>query len=152
TLGCLVIDANHRLYCPHDSVSRDQMAAFMVRLGDALLPPTCSIGQVLKWDGAQWSCANDNAGGGGTVTSVGASTGIAASPTPIVGTGSISLAPGYLLPQGCASGQVAKSNGGLSWTCADDAGGAGTVTSITAGNGLTGGVITGVGTIAADES
>jgi len=32
TLGCFVIDANHRLYCPTASVRRDQMAAFLSRL------------------------------------------------------------------------------------------------------------------------
>ena len=35
TLGCAVIDANHRLYCPNAFVPRNQMAAFMARLGDA---------------------------------------------------------------------------------------------------------------------
>ena len=33
SLGCDVIDANHRLYCPAAVVSRVQMAAFMNRLG-----------------------------------------------------------------------------------------------------------------------
>ena len=37
TLGCAVIDANHRLYCPSDSVRRDQMAAFVNRLGNVLV-------------------------------------------------------------------------------------------------------------------
>jgi hypothetical protein len=36
TSGCMALDANHRLYCPHDSVTRLQMAAFMARLGNAL--------------------------------------------------------------------------------------------------------------------
>ena len=85
TLGCIVIDANHRLYCPNDSVNRKQMAAFMARLGDALLPPTCNVGQVLKWNGATWACADDTGGGGGggTVTSVMAGTGLQGSPNPI---------------------------------------------------------------------
>ncbi|MFO1313635.1 MAG: tail fiber domain-containing protein [Burkholderiales bacterium] len=34
SLGCQVIDANHRLYCPSANVSRSQMSAFMSRLGD----------------------------------------------------------------------------------------------------------------------
>ncbi|MFO1305478.1 MAG: hypothetical protein U1F54_17260 [Burkholderiales bacterium] len=29
TLGCQTIDANHRLHCPSDNVSRKQMAVFM---------------------------------------------------------------------------------------------------------------------------
>ena len=29
TQGCLVIDANHRLFCPNDSVARSQVAAFV---------------------------------------------------------------------------------------------------------------------------
>jgi hypothetical protein len=33
TAGCQVIDANNRLYCPDDFVTRKQMAAFMSRLG-----------------------------------------------------------------------------------------------------------------------
>jgi hypothetical protein len=36
TLGCMTLDANHRLYCPGDGVTRLQMAAYMARLGDAL--------------------------------------------------------------------------------------------------------------------
>ena len=36
TLGCSVIDANNRLYCPAASVRRDQMAAFMSRLATGL--------------------------------------------------------------------------------------------------------------------
>ena len=51
TLGCAAIDANHRLYCPADRVRRDQMAAFMHRLSDALFPLTCAAGQVMKWNG-----------------------------------------------------------------------------------------------------
>ena len=35
TLGCVTIDANHRLYCPNAAVTRAAMAAFMNRLGDA---------------------------------------------------------------------------------------------------------------------
>ena len=55
TLGCLVIDGNHRLFCPGDAVRRDQMAAFLARLSDALFPLTCASGQVLKWNGSAWA-------------------------------------------------------------------------------------------------
>ena len=64
TLGCTIIDANHRLYCPSANVPRNQMAAFMSRLGTALFPTTCNVGQVMKWNGTQWTCANDSSGPG----------------------------------------------------------------------------------------
>lgn len=51
TLGCVEIDANHRLYCPDDNVSRKQMAAFMNRTATALFPLNCAPGQVMKWNG-----------------------------------------------------------------------------------------------------
>jgi hypothetical protein len=102
TVGCQAIDANHRLYCPTQNVSRLQMAAFMKRLGDVrveavdtgpgllggpitsvgtitlaptqLLPtPPCTNGQVPRWNGSAWTCASLAAGG--SVTSVGSGTG-----------------------------------------------------------------------------
>ncbi|MFO1311878.1 MAG: hypothetical protein U1F41_07380 [Burkholderiales bacterium] len=149
TLGCAVIDANHRLYCPDAGVNRNQMAAFMSRLGTSLFPTTCANGQVMKWNGAQWACANDIAGGGGTgtVTSLTAGTGLQGSPNPITAAGSLNIAPAYQLPQGCSNGQVPKSNGSGGWTCAADTVGAGTVSSVATGAGLQGGPITGTGTI-----
>ena len=138
TLGCSLIDVDHRLYCPDTFVNRKAMAAFMNRLGEALFPSTCAAGQVMKWDGAIWACSNDNTGTAtGTVTSVLAGTGLQGSPNPITGAGSINLAPSYQLPQACTSGQVASWNGSA-WTCAS-AGGVGTVTSVGTGAGLTGG-------------
>lgn len=152
SLGCAVIDANHRLYCPNDNVSRKQMAAFMSRLGDALFPLNCGTGQVMKWNGVAWVCASDNggAGGGGTVTSVLAGTGLTGTPNPITGAGMLGIAAGYQLPQACSNGQVPKSNGSGGWACGADAVGAGTVTSVAAGTGLTGGTITSSGTMAVD--
>jgi hypothetical protein len=157
TLGCGVIDGTHRLYCPDDFVRRDQMAAFMSRLETALFPTTCAAGQVLKWDGTAWVCANDvtgGTGGGGTVTSVGAGTGLSASPSPITTIGTLSVAVSYRLPQACATNQVAKWNG-TSWICANDAsGGAGTVTSLSAGSGvaLSPNPVVTTGTIAIDPA
>ena len=151
TLGC----TSTTLFCPGDFVSRLQMAAFMNRLGDSLFPLTCAAGQVMKWDGLQWACANDaigGGGGGGTVTSVAAGTGLTGSPNPITGAGSLNIAPGYQLPQACSNGQVPKSNGAGGWACGTDTAGTGTVTSVAAGTGLTGGTITGSGTIAADTT
>ena len=110
TAGC----TSSTLYCPTDSVNRLSLAVFLNRLGDSLFPLTCAAGQVMKWDGLQWTCANDaigGGGGGGTVTSVAAGTGLQGSPNPITGAGAINLAPAYQLPQACSNGQVPKSNG-----------------------------------------
>jgi hypothetical protein len=153
TLGC----TSTTLYCPNDFVSRLQMAAFMNRLGDSLFPLTCAAGQVMKWDGLQWACANDALGGGaggGTVTSVAAGTGLQGSPNPITGAGSINLAPAYQLPQACSNGQVPKSNGAGGWVCGTDTAGAGTVTSLSQGTGITlsANPITTTGSIAADTT
>ena len=173
TLGCAIIDANHRLYCPNDAVTRSQMAAFVNRLGNVrveavgtgpgltggpitgigtinlaatnLLPTTpCANNQIARWNGSAWVCSND-ANSGGTVTSVGSGTGLTGG--PVTTTGSLSIASGYQLPQGCTNGQVAKSNGSNAWTCANDANSAGTVTSVATGAGLTGGPITATGTV-----
>jgi hypothetical protein len=146
SLGCSIIDANHRLYCPDTNVTRKQMSAFMFRLGEALLPSTCGPGQVLKWNGTAWACANDDTGGIGTVTSVAAGTGLVGSPNPIVGAGSLNLAPSYQLPQACSANQIPKWNGS-DWVCAADSNAGGTVTSVATGQGLTGGPVTGSGTI-----
>ncbi|MFO1305477.1 MAG: tail fiber domain-containing protein [Burkholderiales bacterium] len=110
---------------------------------------SCASGQVLKWNGSAWACSAD-ANSGGTVTSVGTGTGLTGG--PITGSGSLSIAASYQLPQSCTNGQVPKSNGAGGWTCASDATGTGTVTSITAGAGLTGGTITTSGTIAVDPA
>jgi hypothetical protein len=146
TLGC-----TPTTYCPFEPVLRIQMAAFMHRLGEALFPSTCASGQVMKWNGTTWTCANDNGGGSGTVTSVAAGTGLQGSPNPITGAGALNLAASYQLPQACTNGQVAKSNGAGGWTCAAD-NGSGTVTSVATGTGLTGGPITTTGTIAVNTA
>ncbi|MFO1310823.1 MAG: tail fiber domain-containing protein [Burkholderiales bacterium] len=178
TLGCQTIDANHRLYCPSDNVTRKQMAAFMNRLGNVrveavgtgpgltggtitsvgviglattqLLPIIpCANAQIPRWINGAWFCSNDS-DSGGTVINVATGTGLSGGPITISGT--LSLAPGYQLPQSCTNGQVPKSNGSGGWACASDAVGSGTVTSITAGAGLTGGTITTSGTIAVDPA
>jgi len=46
TLGCNVIDGGHRMFCPNDSVSRSQTAAFLNRLADFVLPLSCANGSV----------------------------------------------------------------------------------------------------------
>ncbi len=120
TLGCVIIDANHRLYCPSDYVTRVSMANFMVRLADSILPLTCAVGQVMKWDGVNWVCSNDNSGNPGTVTSV--ATGAGLTGGPITTTGTISIANGgvtqpMLSAAGGTNGQVLSTNGtALQWT------------------------------------
>ena len=48
-----------------------------------------------------------------------------------------SLTASFRLPQGCGNNQIARSVGGV-WTCDDDANSGGDITSVTAGNGLSG--------------
>jgi trimeric autotransporter adhesin len=64
-------------------------------------------------------------GGGGTVTSVGAGYGLVANGPNVLGgaivtSGLMELANGFILPQGCATGQVPKSDGANVWNCAPD--------------------------------
>jgi hypothetical protein len=91
---------------------------------------------------------------GGTVgditevsTGVAATSGLTGGVTS--GVAALSLAPSYKLPQSCGTGNVPKFNATSSlWECqAGTSGGSGTVTSIATGAGLTGGPITGTGTI-----
>jgi hypothetical protein len=88
---------------------------------------------------------------GGTVTSV--ATGVGLTGGPFTTTGTVSLGSTYRLPQTCSNGQVAKYNAASSlWECQNDNAGGGTVTTIAAGVGLTGGSISVSGTIAADTA
>jgi hypothetical protein len=48
TLGCQIIDANHRLYCPGANVQRSQMAAFMSRLADQPDSTSPDVGTITK--------------------------------------------------------------------------------------------------------
>ncbi len=98
-----------------------------------------------------WQCTAP-AGSSGTVTSV--ATGAGLTGGPISTSGTINLAATNLLPTTtCALNQIPKWNGSA-WACAADAdtNSGGTVTSITAGAGLTGGTILGSGTIAIDPN
>ena len=96
---------------------------------------TCGVGQIPKWSGSAWVCAADNAGTG-TITAVNAGVGLTGGGTS--GSVTLSILPSYLLPQLCAAGQIVSSNGSA-WVCANDQIGGGTITGVTAGNGLTGG-------------
>jgi hypothetical protein len=122
----------------------------------------CTAGYLPKWSGTAWECAADNdTNSGGTVTQV--STGSGLTGGPITGSGSISLADSGvtsakildgtiqlsdLSQNGCSGGQVMKWNG-AAWACAadNDTNSGGTVTQVSTGSGLTGGPITGTGTI-----
>ena len=150
TLGCQIIDANHRLYCPSTAVPREQMAAFLSRLASNLFPSTCSAGQVLKWNGAAWACANDTSSGG-TVTSLSQGSGIVLNPNPIIATGTIMADTAYLQRRVSGSCIVGASIRAIAAdgtvVCQADTNSGGTVTSITAGAGLFGGTITSSGTI-----
>ncbi|MGL5002578.1 MAG: hypothetical protein ACRDAM_06525, partial [Casimicrobium sp.] len=62
---------------------------------------------------------------GGTVTQIDSGLGIIATGPNVTNgsfttSGRIELAFGYILPQGCANGEVPKSNGSGIWTCAPD--------------------------------
>lgn len=90
----------------------------------------------------------DDANSGGTVTSVASGTGLAGG--PITGAGTLSLSINDGAAQTCAGTQkVSAITAAGIVTCADDAdtNGGGTVTSVATGNGLSGGPITGAGTV-----
>ncbi len=90
--------------------------------------------------------------GTGSVVSVSTGTGLTGG--PITTSGTIGLTSTQLLPTiACTANQIPKWNGSA-WACAADAdtNSGGTVSSITAGAGLTGGAITATGTIAADPT
>ena len=127
---------------------------------------TVSVGGVPSWE---------NSSGGGTVTSVSAGTGLSGTPNPITNVGTISLeipvievnggthqtsySTGDILYASAANtlsrlsagtaGQVLTMSGGVPTWAAGGGGGGGTVTSVTAGSGLTStpNPITGSGTI-----
>jgi hypothetical protein len=72
----------------------------------------------------------------GSITSVIAGTGLTGGATS--GDATLSVAVPYQLPQSCANGQIPSWNGSA-WGCAADQNSGGTITGVTAGNGLTGG-------------
>ncbi|MEO8703956.1 MAG: hypothetical protein ABI867_28155 [Kofleriaceae bacterium] len=100
---------------------------------------TCGAGQLLKWSGSSWGCANDidtdtNSGGDITSVTTGANTGLVGGVT--AGDAALSLLTN------CAPGQVLKWNG-TAWGCANDidtdTNSGGDLTDVVAGLGLTGG-------------
>ena len=149
---------------------------FTAAQGGTGLTASGTVGNVLTSTGSAWVSSAPVAGG--TVTSVGVgggTTGLTTSGGPVTTSGTITLA-GTLIPANGGTGQTSYTNGellignttgntltkasltagsGISITPGSGsitiaATGAGTVTSITAGTGLTGGAITTSGTIALD--
>jgi hypothetical protein len=117
------IAANGTVTCdPGDDAAYTASAPLTLDGNDFGLTAACADGQVLKSDASgEWSCANDtdtDTNSGGDVTGVIAGTGLSGGGT----SGEVALAVGtaFRLPQGCSSGQVAKSDGASSWTCAAD--------------------------------
>jgi len=130
--------------------------------------------QVVTWNGSAWAPSSPS--GTGTVTSVIAGDGLLGGNITTSGTIDVNFgtagntvcegndsrlsdartptshthAPSDIQQGGATSGQVLEWSG-TAWAPATlSGGGGGTVTSVTAGTGLTGGTITGTGTIAAD--
>jgi hypothetical protein len=108
---------------------------------------SCASGQLLKWSGTTWLCANDvdtDTNSGGDITSVTTATGSGIQGG--VGAGDASLS----LLTNCTAGQLLKWNGS-GWACANDIDtdttGTGDITDVIAGNGLTGGATAGAATL-----
>lgn len=100
----------------------------------------CATNEIYKWNGTAWACATDATGSG--VTSIATTFPVAGGPITTTGTLSLSL---------CTASQILKMNAGATaYACAADidTNSGGTVTSIVASTGLSGGTITGTGTIA----
>jgi hypothetical protein len=130
--------------------------------------------QVVTWNGSAWVPSSPS--GTGTVTSVTGGTGLSGGTITTSGTLAVSYgttsgtacegndsrlsdartptththAPSDIQQGGATSGQVLEWSGSVWAPATLSGGGGGTVTSVTAGTGLTGGTITGTGTIAAD--
>jgi hypothetical protein len=139
---------------------------------DALAGLACGNGQLAKWNGTAWACAVDvdttySAGAGldlaattfsladlGVTTSKLADTAVG---TPKIADGAVtsakiadgSVALADLGQNGCGPNQILKWSG-TAWACAADVdtNSGGTVTSVSTGAGLTGGPISGTGTVA----
>ncbi len=105
------------------------------------LTTACASGQLLKWSGSAWGCANDvDTNAGGTITGITAGTGLMGGGT----SGNVALS----LPTVCGAGELLKWTG-TTWACAVDldTNSGGTITSVIAGAGLTGGATSGASTV-----
>jgi hypothetical protein len=100
---------------------------------------TCGTGQVLKWNGASWVCANDidtDTNSGGDISSVTTAVGSGLQGGASAGDAMLSLLTT------CGVNQLLKWNGSA-WACANDidtdTNSGGDITDVGAGSGLTGG-------------
>jgi hypothetical protein len=108
---------------------------------------TCPAGESIRAIATAGSvtCEVDNDSGTITAVNTAAGSGL----TGGVNSGAASLS----LLTTCSNGQLLKfSAGGAGWGCGVDANGGGTVTSVATGTGLTGGPITGSGTLSLDTT
>jgi hypothetical protein len=134
---------------PNPLVSTGTIAANFTTV-QARVSQGCQSGQAISAIGAGGSVTCETAGG--TVTSLSQGNGIVLTPNPLVGSGSVSADTSVLqarILQACSAGDAI--------TAVDQAGtptcdpfGNGTVTQVNSGNGLTGGPITGTGSLSAD--
>lgn len=106
---------------------------------------TCSMNQVLKWNGVTWGCANDidtdtDTNSGGDITSVTTAVGSGLQGGTTTGDAMLSLLTT------CATNQVLKWSGSV-WSCASDIDSGGDISDVVAGNGLSGGGAAGAVTL-----
>ncbi|MFZ6015139.1 MAG: hypothetical protein ACOYUZ_02165 [Patescibacteria group bacterium] len=105
------------------------------------LPQSCGYYSVPKWNGSFWICETDqDTNSGGDITGVTAGTGLTGGGTS--GAVTLTIGQNFLLPTGCASGQLPKWNTAVSqWQCSNDidTNSGGDITAITVSGGLFGG-------------
>jgi hypothetical protein len=116
-----------------------------------ILGASCSPGQIPKWTGSSWACADDLSGPG-DITAVIAGEGLSGGGPS--GEVTLSADTGYLqrrVSGSCTPGSSIRAidaNGAV--ICQPDANSGGTVTQVNSGSGLAGGPITGSGTLSVD--